>query len=173
MTELEAWLVQVESDFTAARRVLREDDPGTYCQTIAKYQQIVEKSINVIDAALRERGLFPDRAQSEHYPIRMMNRLVRIPVKSHGEIAARLQRLFKRLWADIHDLCVLAPKLPPRGELYRPNTEYPFQSSNGEWTAPAASSSFSWRQVQRFENVARSLRAEAQRIADGARLGIL
>lgn len=164
MTEADAWKAQVESDYAAAQAVHREDDPRTYCQTVAKYQQVIEKSINSIDATLREHGLLVGRVRAEHYPERMINRLVRLPQSEHKNIADRLMRIFSRWRADIYDLCALAPKLPPRGELYQRNTEYPYQRQDGTWTAPAASE-FTRAEVLRYARVARQMRAEAEQIA--------
>lgn len=166
MTEADAWKTQVDSDFAAANAVFNQNDESTYCQAIAKYQQVVEKSINCMDASLRQYGLLVEheRVRAEHYPERMINRLVRLPQSSNREIADRLNRIFSRLLPDIHDLCDLAPKLPLRGELYQRNTEYPFQLPNGDWTAPAAEKSFRKENVQRFERLARQLRTEAERI---------
>lgn len=169
MTEADAWKRQADSDFAAAT-ALSQQGAGTRCQAIAKYQQVVEKSINYMDATLRERGLLVGRAKAEHYPERMINRLVRLPQSGNREIADRLVRIFRRWFSDIHDLCALAPKLPLRGELYQRNTEYPFQLPDGAWTAPAAESAFRQDEVLRFERVARHMRAEAEQIAVALRL---
>lgn len=115
MTEAEAWLAQVESDFAAARSVFKEDDLSTYCQSIAKCQQVVEKSINVIDAVLREQGVFLDRVKPDHYPLKMINRLVRLPLRQNPDLAANMQRIFTRWGADIHDLCLFAQNSRPQG----------------------------------------------------------
>jgi hypothetical protein len=173
MTEAEAWLAQVESDFAAAQSVFQIADPSTYCQSISKYQQVVEKSINVIDAVLREQGVFLGRVRPEHYPLKMINRLVRLPLRQDPDLAANMQRIFTRWGADIHDLCLFAPKLPPVGQRYQQNTEYPYQNEDGTWTAPSAPASFSLAQVQRFATTARSLRREAQEISTAARLNKL
>lgn len=173
MTEAEAWLKQVESDFAAAEAVFDQGKACTYCQCISKYQQVVEKSINVIDAVLREQGLFDRRVKAQHYPLRMINRLVRLPLRQQSDLAANMQRLFTRWAADIYDLCDLAPELPLKGELYQRNTEYPFQNEDETWTAPADADSFTAAQVQRFSNVAKNLRREAQLIETAARLNKL
>lgn len=172
MTEIEAWMLQTDSDFAAARRVLVETDATTYCQAIAKYQQVTEKSINVMDAALHEQGVLFGRVRAEHLPIHMKNRLIRIPREKNKDLAARLERIFRRWWPDVYDLCSLAPKLPLPGEDYKQNTEYPFQE-RGVWTAPAAGTSFTLAQVQRFEKIARQLRSEARQIVAAARLNKL
>ena len=163
MTEAQAWKRQADSDFSAANAVFVAGNQATYCQAIAKHQQVVEKTINFIDATLREYGLLEGRVRAEHYPERMINRLVRLPQSENKEVADRLVRIFSRWLSDIYDLCDLAPKLPARGEPYRRNTEYPFQLSDGEWTAP--STAFRQEEVTRFERVARQLRAEADQIA--------
>lgn len=170
MTEAEAWKRQADSDFVAAAAVFSLVDFGTRCQAIAKCQQVVEKSINYMDATLREHGLLVGRVKAEHYPERMINRLVRLPQSGNREIADRLVRIFSRWLPDIYDLCDLAPKLPLRGELYQRNTEYPFQLPDGTWTAPAAQEAFRQEDVLRFERVARHFRAEAEQIAVALRL---
>jgi hypothetical protein len=172
MTEAEAWKAQVESDYAAARAVWVQDDLKTYCQAIAKYQQVVEKSINFIDAVLREQGLLVGRVRAEHYPERMINRLVRLPQSENKTVAQRLVRIFSRWLPDIYDICALAPKLPPRGEPYQRNTEYPFQCQDGMWTAPA-DAQFTQAEVSRFERVARQMRAEAEQIAVAAEISTL
>ena len=164
MTEADAWKSQAESDFAAASALFAPGKQATYCQAIAKYQQMVEKTINFIDATLRERGLLAGRVRAEHYPERMINRLVRLPQSGNKEVADRLVRIFSRWLPDIYDLCDLAPKLPAKGEPYQRNTEYPFQLPDGEWTAPAVSA-FRQEDVHRFERVARQLRAEAEQIS--------
>ncbi len=173
MTEAEAWLAQVESDYAAAQSVFQRDDSSTYCQAISKYQQVVEKSINVIDAVLREQGILLDRVQAEHYPLKMINRLVRLPLRQRPDLAANMNRIFTRWNSDIYDLCWLAPKLPPVGQRYQQNTEYPYQNEDMTWTAPAAEVSFTVAQVQRFAIVARNLRREAQAILTNARVNNL
>ena len=170
MTEAEAWLEQVESDFAAAQRGFQGDDASSYCQAISKYQQVVEKSVNVIDAILREQGILLDRVQAEHYPLKMINRLVRLPLRQRPDLAANMSRIFTRWNSDIYDLCRLAPKLPPVGQRYQQNTEYPYQSEDMTWTAPAAKTSFTAAQVQRFSIVAKNLRREAQLIATAAKI---
>lgn len=164
MTEADAWKLQAESDFAAAA-VFSQGEPSIRCQAIAKYQQVVEKSINYMDALLRDHGLVVDRVKAEHYPERMINRLVRLPQSGNREIADRLVRIFSRWLPDIYDACALAPRLPLRGEPYRRNAEYPFQLPDGEWAAPAAEQSFRQEDVLRFERVARQLRIEAEQIA--------
>ncbi len=173
MTESEAWLKQVESDFAAAEAVFNPGKASTYCQSISKYQQVVEKSVNVIDAVLREQGILFQRAKAEHYPLKMINRLVRLSLRRESDLATNMQRLFTRWNADIYDLCDLAPALPLEGELYQRNTEYPFQNEDGTWTAPADTDSFTAAQVQRFSIVAKNLRKEAQLIVTAARLNKL
>jgi len=174
MTEAEAWLKQIESDFAAAAAVFNQEDASTYCQTISKYQQVVEKSINVIDAVLREQGVLLGRVKAEHYPLKMINRLVNLSQRQHSDLAANMSRIFRGRWyADIYDICRLAPKLPPPGARYQQNTEYPYQNDDMTWTAPAEAGSFKLDQVQRFGNVARSLRREAQLVVTAANLNEL
>jgi len=55
----EAWILQAKSDLAAAQAVLKENDPSTYCQPLAKYQQSAEKSVKGMIAALNELGVFP------------------------------------------------------------------------------------------------------------------
>lgn len=173
MTEAESWLEQVNSDFAAANAVFDQEKASTYCQAISKYQQVVEKSINVIDAVLREQRILVNRAKAEHYPLKMINRLVRLPLRRKSDLATNMQRLFIRWGADIYDLCDLAPELPSKGELYQRNTEYPFQNADESWTAPSEPTSFTLAQVHRFEAVAINLRWEAQIIATAAKLNKL
>ena len=154
---------------TEAEAIFDQEKASAYCQSISKYQQVVEKSINAIDAVLREQSILFERAKAEHCPLRMINRLVNLSQRRHSDLASNRQRIFHERWyADIYDLCALAPKLPLKDELYRRNTEYPFQNEDETWTSPAEINSFTLHQVQRFDNVARSLRREAQLIVTAA-----
>lgn len=172
MTESQAWLAQVESDNMAAGVLYEQIKPDLYCQLIAKYQQMTEKSINAIDALLRETGVIRGRTRARHYPDRMIRRILGVAMERNQGHSGYLSVVFSSRWRpEIRDLCGLAPHLPAEGNVYERNTEYPYNlGSATEWTAPASSGSFSTEDVVRYHRIAMHMREGARRFADLVRL---
>ena len=56
MKQSDAWLVQAAADMSAGEKLFQQDDPTSYCQAIAKYQQTVEKPIKAMVAAVNDLG---------------------------------------------------------------------------------------------------------------------
>jgi hypothetical protein len=175
MRQSEAWVLQAKSDLAAARRVLREDDPTTFCQAIAKYQQVVEKSVKAMIAAINELGVagtiltISGRHTLEHE----VNQLDGLRRKKPGLDDASvdvIDRLLTRHKNAIGRLCSLAPKLPGAGSAYPVNTEYPFNdASPGGGTAPAAPETCVLRDVLEAQKRAWPLHHSAARFASSLR----
>src|SRR6185312_3123102 len=150
------WLNQARSDLQASRRLFNTDDDGTFCQAIAKYQQVVEKSVKAIAAAVRDVGINAINIGFTHEVERVVSALVFLPrgkgpTNIKDQIKALLNEGHRR---EIKALCALAPKRPGPGELARRNTEYPYQRADGSWIAPHESGAFTISDVERFRTLA-------------------
>jgi hypothetical protein len=157
MDESAAWIAQAAADVRAAERdraFAKGSEPPSWCYTIAKYQQAVEKSIKSIVAALREcgvRGVSP--IGYDHHVQNHLRLLRRLPSGGAGRsIQSKLKEfLDPRTRNGIRNLENLAPRKPSPGELHSRNTEYPFNAASGAWTYPAAPDSFSFAEVSEFK----------------------
>ncbi len=157
------WLSQARSDWEAARRLLDLDDDGTFCQAIAKYQQVVEKSVKAIATAIRDAGISPISTGFTHEIEKLVSSLVHLP---RGKGPTNIKDQIKSLLheghrGEIRALCALAPKRPGPDELARRNTEYPYQRPDGSWIAPHERGAFESSDIDRF-------RALASRIFNGS-----
>ncbi len=163
MKQSRAWVIQAHSDLVAADTVFNQQEDSTYCQAISKYQQAVEKSVKAIVAGLAElgtAGVVIGDVTSRHtldHELRVLEAVQRkkrdIDTASVSRISAILtdkQRLKTKA------LCGYAPKWPPPGQPFPMNTEYPFHLdvAQDEWTAPAASGSFSLEAVKGAQQLA-------------------
>jgi hypothetical protein len=157
---------QAESDRQGAGRLYDPDDHRTYCQTIAKYQQMVEKSIKAIAAAVRDVGIvtFPLSHYYKHDVDTLISALRHLPQpKDNREIQGRINRLLGEYHrAEIKALSELAPKKPGPRALHARNNEYPYETARGVWTAPALPDAFQLQEVERFREL-------AERIYEGTR----
>ncbi len=146
-------MLQVRSDLDAGHAVFSGADHATYCQAIANYQQVVEKSIKVTVAVLLELGINVVNVGSDHYPEKQIDALLLLKRAVRRDLLSHIHTIFSghRL-GEIRALCLLAPRLPPRR-----NTEYPFPDGEGGWTAPAAEGSFNVSEVYRFGSLADDL----------------
>lgn len=171
------WVSQMDSDRLAARRVYDDGDHRTYCQAIAKHQQTVEKSVKAIAAALCEAGILRGD-HSEHYYAHDVATLIsviqRLP-SPKGKRREQLLDLVCRLLgaynaSQIQVLSDLAPKgRPPAAQLHQRNTEYPYETALGVWTAPALPDTFTTTEVQRFSELAERIYEGARQIVSAAR----
>jgi hypothetical protein len=161
--ESRAWLEQALSDRSTAELLAAGEDVGRWCHAIAKYQQAVEKAVKAIVVALREARMSFNEIGYRHEVQPFVRILTHVPrARGRPDIAGHLSRLLDQRTRDsIRELEALIPKQPPRGELHRRNTEYPFQATRSQWTFPAARDTFSLEEVQRFRDL-------SHRIADGA-----
>lgn len=166
MTQSEAWMIQVQSDQLAGHTVFNAQEAATFCQAISKYQQVVEKSIKAMVAALTESGVAAVNIGSDHYPEKQIDALLLIKRAIGQDLIAQIRAVFSpyRL-GEIRALCLLAPRLPPRR-----NTEYPYPDGQGGWTAPAVQGSFTAAEVYRFRRLSDQLVPIVGRFVQSVRL---
>ncbi|MCP4247291.1 MAG: HEPN domain-containing protein [bacterium] len=169
-----AWLRQVASDYAAARRVFDSANQATFCHTIGKYQQVVEKAVKALLAAMREQGVLDVRTPRAHNVDGLIAALIRLPRRRaerrelQNQVLALLNE-FRR--GEIHALGALAPRWPGPGELFPRNTEYPFQLNESTWQAPSDGGVFQLaKDVQRFERLARHVHVGVSRLIDAIQL---
>jgi hypothetical protein len=171
MTQSSAWLLQIHSDSIAAKRVLRHNDPSTFCQAVAKYQQVVEKSIKAMVAVVLELGIEFTTINSNHKPYKEMQALTNLArVIDSGSVEFIRNTFTVTRQADIEELCDLAPNYPEPGKPFLRNTEYPYNDAQGRWTAPAANDSFGLKDVKRFYELAWVLHVRATKFAQSVQL---
>ena len=152
------WVSQADADLHASKLVYDVADHRTYCQSISKHQQTVEKSIKAIAAALRDADItkVKDKHYYDHNVKKLIEALLHAPMsKDHREVLGQIMGLLNN-WQrlQIDELSALAPKKPSPGELHRRNTEYPYEKAPGDWTAPALLESFTPHDVVRFLQLA-------------------
>lgn len=140
--------------------------PRHIARLYSKFQQVVEKSIKAMVAALIESGVNVVNIGSDHYPQKQIDALLLIKRAVRQELLSHIHTIFSghRL-GEIRALCLLAPSLPPRRK-----TEYPYPDSAGGWTAPAAVGSFQMDEVYRFRNLASELIPMVARFVQAAAL---
>lgn len=160
------WLSQAESDRHGAVRLYDANDRRTYCQAIARHQQLVEKSIKAIAAAVRDAGIvtLPSSHYYKHDVDTLISALRRLPRPADNrDIQGRIDKLLgEHHRAEIKALSELAPKKPAPGALHMRNSEYPYETAPGAWTAPALPGAFDIRDVERFAQL-------AERVYEGTR----
>lgn len=169
MKQSEAWVLQVESDFAAAERVFVTEDPSTYCQAIAKYQQSVEKSVKAMVAAVNDLGIQFTSVTPSHLPTDEIGALLRLRRAIDNASVDSLARMFARHRQGVENLCRLAPKWPEKGQRFPRNTEYPFQVDGTEWRAPAAVDSFTQMEVNNARKTAWAFHNNAIDFVHGVR----
>jgi len=167
------WLLQAESDRLCAQKVWADGDYRLYCQVIAKYQQIVEKSVKAVFASIKDFGIagLPGLGYS-HDLAKLVDALSRLP-KSRGtnDIQMKVNGLLTNYHRqEILAISRLAPKRPvSAGELHRQNTEYPYETAAGVWIAPASPEAFTARQLERFRILAEYVFGGAKKIVSTLR----
>lgn len=156
----EAWLAQSKSDWEASGRVFIESDHATYCQTISKCQQTVEKSIKGVVSALDEAGILTMDVGWKHEVGKFVSAFRLPPQKKQPETArdilSNLREFFSMVDIDsgIRQLDGLAPRRPPPGEPLPRNTEYPFDGVGGSYCVPADANTFTLGEVKRYQDIA-------------------
>ncbi len=159
MKQSSAWIVQVESDFAGAERLLQKSDATSYCQAISKYQQTVEKSVKAMVAAVNDLG--SDLAvTASHLPVNEIDALLRLRRVIDNASVDRLAKIFKQHRAAVETLCGLAPRWPEDGKSFARNTEYPFLSG-GKWTAPAVEGTFTLEETINAQSTAKAFHRAA------------
>lgn len=166
MKQSAAWLLQARSDLLAAKAVAKKADASTYCQSLAKYQQVTEKSVKGMVAALIELGIPQVSISGSHTLRHEMNGLDALRRRRRDidkASLASIDQMFRSYRADIIWLSNLAPS-GPNGQIYPKNTEYPFNDASLEgWTAPAAPDAFAPSEVKRAHSLAWALQPKAAR----------
>ncbi len=168
MKQSEAWLLQATSDFAAAKAVFDKADASTYCQSIAKYQQTVEKSVKGMIVALSEQGISSIPISHNHeltHEINSLNSLRRTGLKFYDKnLVDKISATLNKGKAQVKWLSDLAP-MGPKDKTYFKNTEYPFSDASPDgWAAPASSGSFSVTDVTMAYNLAQKLHKKANDI---------
>lgn len=176
MRESQAWREQFKSDLAAANRVLERSDQSTYCQSVAKCQQVVEKSIKMLVALLIDEGITPRASRPidrGHLLTRHIALLRNMPNAAGQELprhAATLLNGFRT--GEIDALLRLAPSYPETGLLFNRNTEYPYNihKEQNDWTAPSSQGNYSLKEVDRFLWLAQDVADKAERFYRAAKL---
>lgn len=162
------WVSQANSDRHAATRLYDRAEHRTYCQAIGKHQQTVEKSVKAIAAAVSDAGiaLVPDAHYYQHDVDKLISVLRHLPKpKDHREVAGQISSLLnEHRGGEIKVLSDLAPKKPSPGSLHARNTEYPYERTAGNWTAPALPGAFGSHEVDRFSRLADAVYEGARKI---------
>lgn len=165
------WITQADSDRWTANRIFDAAQSRSYCQAIAKYQQVVEKSIKAIAAALRDRLIVSIPIGYKHDAARIASALRR-PARPNDptDIQHHINKLVTEyVLNEIKALDSLAPKRPTPGALHGRNTEYPFELIAGDWTTPALIGVFEETEVKRFQQLAERVHQNAKEIVSALR----
>lgn len=166
MNEPRAWLFQAKSDYQVGSRVLDASDASTFCHSIAKFQQTVEKSIKALICSLIDAGMLSMRVGYAHDVERFMTVLIRMrrPPDEKSVQAAIRKLLAPNVRGDIRAIDRLAPRRAAPGQLPARNTEYPYQEVPSVWRAPAQGDVFEAAEAVRFRQLAFRLPAGCDRI---------
>jgi hypothetical protein len=157
MTERRAWLRQAESDYEASARLYDPADPSTYCHSIAKCQQAMEKVVKSLIACLRDAEIVSIHVGYQHDVARYISTLLFLPrVQANRTIQRRIHRILDTgTRQKIETLDELAPRRPAPGALHARNTEYPFQQAPGAvWRIPAERDVFSRKECEDYRSLA-------------------
>ena len=167
------WVSQANSDRYAATRLYDSADHRTYCQAIAKHQQTVEKSVKAIAAAVGDASIatVPDVHYYRHDVDKLVSVLRHLPKpKDQREVVGQIGGLLSEYRrSEIKALCDLAPKKPSPGSLHARNNEYPYETTPGNWTAPALPGAFDSHEVDRFSHLADAVYEGARKIVSALR----
>ncbi len=164
------WISQADSDRWALNRVSDSTEPRSFCQAVSKCQQIVEKSIKAIAAALRDRFIVSIPIGYTHDVARIASALRR-PARPNDatDIQHHINRLLTEFTInEIKQLDAMAPRRPPPGSLHARNSEYPFELLAGDWTTPALGA-FTDQEVRRFQELAERVYGRAKEIVSALR----
>lgn len=168
MKQSEAWVVQVKSDLEAGDKFYHENNPATYCQAIAKYQQTVEKSVKAMAAAVNDLGS-DLRITPSHLPTKEIDALLLLRRAIDNSSVNRLTNTFTKYRKAVEGLCRLAPRWPEDGTSFTRNTEYPFRV-DGQWSAPAVQGTFTAQEAKDAQSTANVFHKAAIDFVDGVKL---
>ncbi len=143
-------------------------DVNFYCHIVAKYQQAVEKLVKAVATALRPHGLAVHSIGYNHGVEKLIEMIAKLPrLRVLHDAQMHLASLFSpHHRAEIIALSGLAPRRPAGGALHRRNTEYPFQTSQDQWTCPAMRGVFVKSEVERFGSLWKYLYRHASALID-------
>jgi HEPN domain-containing protein len=144
------WLRQANSDMTAARRVRDDSDPSSYCQVIAKCQQVVEKSVKAIAEELSARGAITITIGFKHDIAPLISAIRRKPKSRDKSVPDYVVKTLERNLDEINEIMDLAPRRRPDTTLLSRNTEYPYHNAQSNLIAPADVNSFNLVEVERY-----------------------
>jgi HEPN domain-containing protein len=156
MRRSSAWVQQALSDFKTAEFLDNRNDPRTFCQAIAKYQQAVEKAVKGLAVVLRD-GNVLKAGPSRHHPVEpLINVILRSPRSNQNrDFMRRIDQIFSEPRVnDIQAMDALAPVYPDPGNPHARNHEYPFQDAALNWQPPCAADAFTIGEIKRFHNTA-------------------
>ena len=156
MKQSEAWLLQIQSDFEAAEFLFKKAamQPHLRCQVMAKYQQVAEKSVKAMVAAVNDLGTANFMTVTgDHVPVKEIDALtgLRRLIDNKSAEYLRNEVFTDNINKQIIALCQMAPHYPGKGEPFSKNTEYPFNPSvtdMSDWTAPSAPDIFTAKELQ-------------------------
>jgi HEPN domain-containing protein len=170
MADAGPWLRQARSDLSAAERVLVTEESSTYCQVIAKCQQVVEKCVKSIATELADRGIVSLTIGARGHGVEQFIAAIRrAPRRDHGKaVPEYVREVLERNLQEIRKVMRLAPTGLREGVLPR-NTEYPFQDARGILIAPADNGSFRIEEVKQFIALARRIFKQANTLIDVTR----
>ncbi len=169
MRQSDAWIEQVRSDYAASIKVRDDKDASTYCQAIAKYQQVAEKSVKALTAAINDLGV-PVAISRSHNPGLELDALRRTP---HAVLVEDIEKILTaKMHESIRELCSLAPRFPRAGDAHVRNTEYPFNpdpATLDDWTAPASVGSFTLAEAESYRRLIWVLRSRVEKFVGTTR----
>ncbi|HZL35417.1 MAG TPA: hypothetical protein VFC78_08915 [Tepidisphaeraceae bacterium] len=165
------WISQANSDWWAAARLFDPDEPRSFCQTIAKCQQTVEKSIKAIAAALQDRLIVSIPIGYKHDVADLASALRRLAKpRDPTDIQYHINILLTEyVLNEIKALDAMAPRRPSGGCLHARNTEYPFERIAGDWIAPSFAGVFALSEIYRFQQLAKRVYPGARAIVSALR----
>ena len=164
MASSRVWLRQAKSDLLTAQYLAEQDTESFCCQTAAKCQQVVEKSVKAIAAELTERGLVTLTIGFDHRVDQYIAAIVRTPRRSseRKSVPAHIQQTLQRNRNEISTLMSLAPHKPANANALPRNTEYPFHNTEGLLIAPSDPGIFQKTEIISHLKVAHSIFTQAQ-----------
>jgi HEPN domain len=172
----DAWLEQSKSDLAASKRLLDEADRTTYCQTISKCQQAVEKAIKGLVTGLTETGIAKYDVGWKHEVGKFITTFRYPPKKGQpttsADIMSSLREFFSNgdIESGIRQLDGVVPKRPADGDPLLRNTEYPFHAADRSFRAPAEPEIFTLQEVRRYSDIAERVYIRCVKTASALRL---
>lgn len=164
MSSSRVWLRQARSDLLAARYLAQQDTDDFYCQTAAKCQQVVEKSVKAIAAELTERRIVTLTIGFDHRIDQYISAIIRAPHRptEKRSVPDYILQTLRRNRSEVSAIMRLAPHRPDDGAVLPRNTEYPFHNARGVLIAPADKGVFQKSEIEGHVKVASVVFDQAQ-----------